>query len=364
MLRRIPSIAAATLLIAIALVPAPIPAPPPPPTWKPILSMPVSRGYFGVAELGGKVYVAGGLRIAIGFTALSEVDVFDLAAKRWSRATDLPTPRWAHVLVASQGRLYVAGGTTSTDGPAGMTTSVVAYDPATALWSLSASMPEARMWPAGFALAGSVHVWGGSPDGTNDSTDSRFAYSPDSNTWTTLSPMPIPRVAFGAAVIGDSVFLTGGWRNLPDVTRFDGTTGTWSGMPEMRYPRGGHGSAAAKGEVFVVGGVTANTSEFDPGATRVESYVPGSNLWASWEAYPQGVRSPGVVGVDATLYAMGGLNANGSSASAFEFAFIGGGPPPGLGPEWILLAALGAAVVAPLVLLPIWRRRRKSLPRP
>jgi len=71
-----------------------------------------------------------------------------------------------------------------------------------------------------------------------------------------------------------------------------------------------------------------------------------------------------VVGVDATLYAMGGLNANGSSASAFEFAFIGGGPPPGLGPEWILLAALGAAVVAPLVLLPIWRRRRKSLPRP
>ena len=173
--------------------------------------------------------------------------------------------------------------------------------------------------------------------------------------------MPFARSNFGVTVMGDTVFLTGGWRNLPNTTAFRATPETFEDLPPMTHGRGAHASAPLNGEVFVVGGVTADTTEYVP-STTVESYLPAARTWVTWEPYPIAVHSPGAVSVGGRLYAMGGVNANGCSARAFYLEFIGSSPPPGPGLEWILVGVVLVVGAALVVAVPMWRRK-KSPPR-
>jgi hypothetical protein len=154
------------------------------------------------------------------------------------------------------------------------------------------------------------------------------------------------------------VFLTGGWRNLPNTTAFRTASGTFEDRPPMTHGRGAHASAVSNGEVFVVGGVTADTTESSP-STTVESYFPGASDWGGPAGpYPLAVHSLGAVSAGSRLYAMGGMNENGSSARAYRLEFTGGGPPPGPGLGWILAAVIFGTVIALAVAVPMWRRRK------
>ena len=121
--------------------------------------MPAARAYFGIAELNGKIYVAGGLNNSgMSSQVLGEMDIYDPATNAWVRGPDLPMPRWGHVLVAASGRIYAAGGSTDATASLGMTRAVDVLDPGTGQWASTVPMPETRMWPAGFALGSPATV--------------------------------------------------------------------------------------------------------------------------------------------------------------------------------------------------------------
>ncbi len=104
------------------------------------VELPRPRRAFGGAELNGRYYLVGGM--AGGFSTLDKCDVFEFASKQWSEIP-CPATRISPQLVALDGKLYLAGG--SSAGPGGQLApnpSLEVFDPATNTWStLLATLP-------------------------------------------------------------------------------------------------------------------------------------------------------------------------------------------------------------------------------
>lgn len=106
--------------------------------------LPQPRRAFGGALLGDRYYMVGGM--AAGFGSVATCDVYDFASSSWSQI-NCPKVRISPQLVALDGKLYLAGG--SSAGPGGELApdrSVEVFDPQTNSWStLIAELPiEAR----------------------------------------------------------------------------------------------------------------------------------------------------------------------------------------------------------------------------
>jgi hypothetical protein len=68
------------------------------------------RGASGVAAIGTKIYVAGGLAAA---GSVGAFEVFDTATRMWTRLPDLPTARDHLTAQAINGRIYAIAGRTN-----------------------------------------------------------------------------------------------------------------------------------------------------------------------------------------------------------------------------------------------------------
>jgi len=97
--------------------------------------LPRPRRAFGGALLDGKFVLAGGLADA--FEPVTVCDVWDFATATWSEIPAPARPRISPELVALDGRLWLAGGTSRRDdGTFAPEESIEVYDPATRAWSV------------------------------------------------------------------------------------------------------------------------------------------------------------------------------------------------------------------------------------
>jgi N-acetylneuraminic acid mutarotase len=91
----------------------------------------------------------------------SQVDVYDPATDRWTRAADMPAAR-GHIsasTVVVDGRLVVIGGTRQGNYASA---DVAAYDPATDAWTSLPSLPQGRKTPVADFIDGDLYVATGS----------------------------------------------------------------------------------------------------------------------------------------------------------------------------------------------------------
>lgn len=109
-------------------------------------------------------------------------------------------------------------------------------------------------------------------------------FDPAEGRWTDLTPLPEPRSSFDAAVLGDRVYVVGGW-NLQgngdgewhttawsaDLTR---SPLEWEAVPEPPTKRRAVAVAAHGGKLYVIGGMTPE------GPTRrVDVFDPVERTW-------------------------------------------------------------------------------------
>jgi N-acetylneuraminic acid mutarotase len=95
---------------------------------------PRTRRSFATAVLGSKCYLIGGLNDQM--KLVDEVDVFDFETHEWSTAPSPPQPRLFAEMAALDGKLYLAGGVTRTEGGSfAPARSIDCFDPATGQWS-------------------------------------------------------------------------------------------------------------------------------------------------------------------------------------------------------------------------------------
>lgn len=133
--------------------------------WRELPDAPHARDHFHAAVLDGKLYAAGGRTSTEegGFPmhSVEAVDVYDIATNRWSTlAAPIPTPRSGSTSIAHDGRLLVIGGEGDLQREAHA--EVEAFDPGTGEWTSLPPLPTGRHGTQVTTLDGALHIVAGS----------------------------------------------------------------------------------------------------------------------------------------------------------------------------------------------------------
>jgi N-acetylneuraminic acid mutarotase len=149
-------------------------------------------------------------------------------------------------------------------------------------------------------------------------------YDPKSNTWKDLAPLPQPRSSFDAAVVGDKLYVVGGWNlqgsssmDAPwheDALVFDLTKedGKWETIATPPFQSRAVAAMGHAGKLYVLGGMKSNNS-----TTRdVHVYDPAANSWGKGPELP---GADGLAGFAISAYVTGGkLYFNGSEGIIYS----------------------------------------------
>lgn len=302
-----PSYTASSAVVEALQVP---PRPLQPTAWRRAKDALMARQQVAVAEVGGVIWVAGGLQSSN--VATSAVHGFDPAAGQWREAEDLPLRLHHAMAVNYRGELVVLGGWVG-GGPdptaevservfvlrgggweelaplnhrraAGLAAvvddqivvaggqaedGVVAptevYDGEAEEWRVSADIPTPREHLAGSEHGGYLYAVGGR-DLTPDSNSAVLErYDPDADRWQTMAPMPTTRGSIGAAVVEDRLVVVSGETStdvLGVVEMYDFSTDKWARVPDLPTPRHGPGVASLGSALYVINGA-GSTSHTD-----------------------------------------------------------------------------------------------------
>jgi|GEM_PF-7134225 len=256
-------------------------------------SLPDPLGRFGLSgggEIGGRLYVAGGLD---GTGPCSTLDWMDTATGLFHEPNP-PAPSYRESPVAGTigGKVYSVGGLFSGYG----TGDVFVYDPSTQSWS-QGSVPDSqfRLQGAGGVWDGKLVVTGGRermvpPDDWVVGTTTIF--DPASDTWQAYPDDPAVRFAAGAAVYGDGLYVFGGsdasGTYLDDATALDLVAGTWSVLPPLPVALFEPAAAAFGNRIYILSGY--DDSEDDEMLNQVIVYDPQSQTYDTGATIPVAVR--------------------------------------------------------------------------
>ena len=155
-----------------------------------------------------RIYVVGGT--GDGAAPVRDVEMFDGVS--WTVESALPGDGLnAPAAVAIDARIYVLGGFgTTTNVP---TSDVLVYDIRTRTWSKAAPLPAPRGGHAAVLLNGRIHVIGG---GNSRSTLADHSeYDPATDTWTARAPLPRSEGSPAAVVFNGKLYAIGGRSGLP-----------------------------------------------------------------------------------------------------------------------------------------------------
>jgi uncharacterized GH25 family protein/N-acetylneuraminic acid mutarotase len=223
---------------------------------------------FGAALVDGHLYVYGGHTGSAHSYSTEEqgntLTRLNLQTREWETLADGP-PLQGLALVAHEGKLYRIGGFTAKN----------------------AEGEDHDLW----------------------SQTSVAQFDPQSKSWIELPPLPEPRSSFDAAVLGDAIYVVGGWSmqggeesDWHDTAwKLDLSQSTleWQPLPSSPFQRRALAVAAHEGKLYVIGGMQA-----DGGPTRrVDVFDPQTSEWTPG---PEILGDDGMTGFGASAFATGG----------------------------------------------------------
>lgn len=111
-------------------------------------------------------------------------------------------------------------------------------------------------------------------------------FDPATKQWTDMSPLPEPRSSFDAAVLGNSIYVVGGWKMAGDADSvwhktayaLDLSTDApqWKALPEPPFQRRALSLATHDGKIYAIGGM----QEKGGPTTRVDVFDPATGEWS------------------------------------------------------------------------------------
>jgi N-acetylneuraminic acid mutarotase len=170
------------------------------------------------AAADGSIYVFGGCLPPVSdpggppSAILDIVQRYDPQTDTWSTMRVMPGPRHqCSVVTGLDGKLYILGGT---DGHVELNR-VDVYHPVANTWQAAAPMPTARRClSAVLGQDGHLYAVGGLAGSAGVATVEE--YDPLTDAWTSCPPLSAGRWYLGAAVLGNSMYVCGGYtRNGP-----------------------------------------------------------------------------------------------------------------------------------------------------
>jgi uncharacterized repeat protein (TIGR03803 family) len=126
------------------------------------------------------------------------------------------------------------------------------------------------------------------------------------NSWSTGAPVPVPVVNPAAAVLGNEIYLVGGYDSsgsLADVQIYNPTANTWSTGPSLPTATDTGAAAVVANELYFIGGSHGGVY-----TNAVWAYSPTTKTWSAKAAMPTGRNGLVVVVEKNIIYAIGGYN--------------------------------------------------------
>ena len=304
-------------------------------TWERKENMPESsRCCAAAATVGGKVYFIGGVEVNRaphipnpGDMTLDRVQAYDPATDTWAPKRDMPTTRARMAAVTFDGMIYVFGGADRRGGK--VLDAVEVFNPEAGergAWKKLAKLPQALSATSAAVVGDKIYVIGGWDKGAqNEVYGTVFEYDPKEDKFDKKRDMPTPRGGLGAAAFQGKIYAIGGW-NFEEVLRtvevYDPATDTWEEKKQMPVARALFGITALSGRIFAIGGLTTfSDNQNDEVLKRVDVYNPAIDEWVIDEAIP---LPRGRAGVPATvaggkIYVPGGRAGIQSFPSIYEY---------------------------------------------
>jgi len=186
--------------------------------YKALAAIPGKRCSAQAEEVGGKIYLIGGLEPlenGMGTRVTGRNQMYDPATNTWTERSPMPTARNHAFSGVVNGKIYVIGGRIGAGNiPATTNIDVVEeYDPATNLWGVvKQRMPTPRSGGGAATYNGKIFVSGGELQNRQMSAAFRAleAYDPLNDTWEILPSMPSARHGDAAGFIGNKLHLVSG----------------------------------------------------------------------------------------------------------------------------------------------------------
>jgi len=247
--------------------------------WTAGAPMPTARSEIAAAELGGRIYVAGGLAQ---FGTTDAFEVYDPASNSWKELAPLPEGRHHLALTALGDKLYLTGGYADLSFSPNRKTGW-AYDPKKNEWQPIADMPGPRAAHRTAAVGGKLFVAGG----VGPNPLALWAYDPASDSWEAeLAELPTGREHLTVTGSGGKLYVIAGrWgnQNLKVVEAYDPASNSWKPLADLPAPRGALTAAVIDGRIHVTGGEDLNSAD-----TYADHWIydPASDRWEQAEAMP------------------------------------------------------------------------------
>ncbi|MGB0599984.1 MAG: Kelch repeat-containing protein [Rubripirellula sp.] len=251
----------------------------------------------------------------VGVNAMAEKPSISVTADSFPAIPEMVTSFGA---AATNNAVYLYGGHT------GRAHQYSSETQANTLWRLDLEKPNA--WESlgdgpglqGLAMVthgGKLYRIGGFTAKNRDGEDADLwsqanvsAYDPTTKVWSELAPLPEPRSSFDAAVLGNQIYVVGGWSMQGDgeskwhksayVLDLDQPQPQWQALPVPPFQRRALSLAAHDGKIYVLGGMGQNGGI----SKRVDIYDPRTKSWS---------RGPSLEGEDmdgfgSSAFAVGG----------------------------------------------------------
>jgi N-acetylneuraminic acid mutarotase len=232
-------------------------------TWSEVAPLPLAAHHTNVASVDGKVYYLGGLVSPGNSIFTSEATAksyrYDPAVNKWEEIAPMPNARGSAAVGVYGKTIYLAGGLYPGMRSVDITSS---YDTVTNKWTDhdALKLPEARDHAGSAVIDGIMYVVGGRV-GANRGTVYALNLNSSSPKWVTKTPMPVARGGLAAASAGKKIYTFGGEGNranakgvFGDFAIYDTEKDSWETAAPMTAPRHGFGAASIGDKVYVPGG--------------------------------------------------------------------------------------------------------------
>jgi len=293
-------------------------APAPVAAWQPRHASLTAVQQVSAAVLGGKIWVAGGLTTsAKSSKATKATQIYDPRDDTWRAGPSLPEAVDHAILVTYQGQLWLIGGFRSGGGVPVASPQVLIYDDSIGHWTPGPSLHHPRAAAAAAVVGDEIVVVGGRT-GSEPERLVRPTEVFDGKAWHDRASIPVPGDHLAAATDGSSLYAVGGRRfespfNHRAVQRYDPATNRWTQLKPLPRRLSGTGAAIIDDQLIVVGG--ENTAPHVVSTARAHDLTDPTAAWTTLPSLTPARHGLAVAAIGNTLYAIGGSTEPGHTAS-------------------------------------------------
>ena len=234
--------------------------------------------------------------------------VIALLAAIWVSLAPLQSARQELAVASANGKVYAIGGISGMS----VLSSVEEYDPIADRWRFVAPLPEPLHHPAAAIVGDIVYVIGGYRTLNFDPTSVVYRYDPRIDVWSRVASLPSPRGAAAAASIDGRIYVAGGNPGGDALTSYDPLTDRWTILTPMPTAREHLAAAAVGGRLYVAGGRTSRNID------ALEMYDSITDRWTSLSPLPTARSGIAAAAIGNRIYVFGGEGNPFSPAGVFE----------------------------------------------